>query len=100
MRRWVIGIARHFGNQRIVAARLVVGRREERVIERLRAHPGITTQGKAVEVIKGTDNRQRDVAAFGRRRINVVKVGKVDGVFRFANDGKSIVLFNGLRLAG
>ena len=98
--REVISIACGFGNQRIVAAWLIVGGGKQGVVQRIGAHRRVTAQGETVEVIKGADIGERHVTAFRRSGVHIIKMGKINGVFRFADNRKAVTLFNGLRLAG
>ncbi len=61
----VLGIARPLGNQRVVAAGLIIRGGEQGIVERLRAYRGVAAQRITVEVIKGADRRQGEGAPFG-----------------------------------
>jgi hypothetical protein len=52
----------------------------------------VAAQRIAVEVIEGADAGV-DGAAFRRPGIDIIKMVKAGGVFRFANNGKSAALF-------
>ncbi len=95
----VLGIARPLGNQRVVAAGLIIRGGEQGIVERLRAYRGVATQRITVEVIKGADRRQGEGAAFRRPGIDVIKMTETGGVFRFADNREGYAFLNGLRLS-
>ena len=94
----VVSIACAVGDERIVAARFVVGGGKQRVVKRFGTCTGVTAHRIAVEVIEGANGREGDLPAFGGSRVHVIKVIKVKRVLRFAQYGKSIAFFDGLRL--
>ena len=96
----VISITHIPGNQRIVAAGLIIRRDKERIVKRFRSRRRHPTQGEAVEVVERSRGGKRDLSAFRRVRVNVIEVGKIDGVFRLANHSEGDIFFDGLRLAG
>ena len=96
--RKVIGVARPVGDQRIVAARFVVGGGEQRIVQGIGTHAGVAAQRIAVEVVEGANGGERDAATFWRRRIGVGEMAKAVRVFRLANNGEAVALFHGLRL--
>ena len=86
------------GNERIIAARFIIGRGEQRVIQCLGAHARVAAQRIAVEVVEGANGGVNDSSPLRGPGIGIIEMVKADGVFRFANDGKSAALFYGLRL--
>ena len=95
----VLGIARPLGNQRVVAAGLIIRGGEQGIVERLSAHGGIAAQCVAVEVIKGADRRQGEGAAFRRLRIDIIKMAEAGCVFGFTDNRKGDAFFYCLRLS-
>ena len=95
----VLGIARPLGNQRVVAAGLIIRGGEQGIVERLSAHGGIAAQCVAVEVIKGADRRQGEGAAFRRPGIDVIKMAEAGCVFGFTDNRKGDAFFYCLRLS-
>ena len=96
----VIGVTHVLGNQRIVAAGLVIGGDKERIVKRFRSRGRHAAQGVAVEVVEGSRGGKRDLTAFWRGWVDVIEVRKIDRVFRLANHREGDILFDGLRLAG
>ena len=94
----VISIACAVGDERIIAARFIVRGSKQRIVKRFGTCSGITAHRIAVEVIECADGGEGDLPAFGGRRVDVIKVIKVKRVLWFAQYGKSIAFFDGLRL--
>lgn len=84
-----------FGNQRVIAAGFVVGVGEQRIVQLHRALAGYAAGSEAVEVVVGADGRQSHVTSLGRRRVDVVEMAEVGGVFRFTEKGESVAFVEG-----
>ena len=95
----IIGVTHVLRDQGIIAAGLVVGGDEQRVIEGFGTRCRYAAQGKAVKVVKCSRGGKRHVSAFRGGWVDVIVVVKVNRVLRLANDGKGRALFDGLRLA-
>ena len=96
----VIGVTHVLGNQRIIAAGLIIRRDEERIVKRFRSRGRHAAQGEAVEVVECSRGGKRDLSALRRGRVNVIEVRKIDRIFRLANHREGDIFFDGLRLAG
>ena len=96
--REIIGVARVCGNERIIAARFIIGGGEQRVVQSVGTYSRVAAQRIAVEVIEGANAGVDYCSPFRGTGIGIIKMVKADGVFRFANDGKSAALFYGYGL--
>jgi hypothetical protein len=81
------------GNQRIIAARFIIGGGEQRVVQRLGTYARVAAQRIAVEVVEGANGGVDEGSPFRGMGIGIIKMVKAGGVFRFANNGKSAALF-------
>ena len=95
----IIGVTHVLSDQGIIAAGLVVGGDEQRVIEGFGTRCRHAAQGEAVKVVKRSGRGKRHVPAFRGGGVHIIVVSKVDRILRLANDGKGRALFDGLRLA-
>ncbi len=93
----VVGIARRLGDKRIVAARLVVGRGKQAIVERLGACAGIAARGVTVKVIVSAYYCLSKLAAFWRGGIRIVEVAEAGRVFRFAQRGEGTAFAHDFR---
>ena len=96
--RIILRITCTLGNQRIIAAGLVIRSGEEGVVELFGSGGGITAQRIAVEIVKCAKGGKRDLTAFGGGGIGVIEMVKIERVFRLSQYREGITLFDRLRL--
>ena len=96
--RIILCIACALGDQRIIAAGLVIRGGKQGVVKLFGPGAGVTSQGVAVEVVEGAERGKGNLTAFGGGGIGVIKMIKVERVFRLSQYREGITIFDRLRL--